>query len=156
MIGKGRAPFGNAGYGLNCEFSRRREEMGRLADQGNQGNPVFGPYGVAPASGPMHTIDALNDELRGRNPGAFTVCRPTSLSTKREAPSGVTGPAQKHAEPLTPGGPQGSPATCSIRVFGRYRRRISANGSGRPAAPRWQKPTPCPRPRPRATFPINI
>jgi hypothetical protein len=42
-----RAAFGNAGCGRKCEFSRRREEMERLADHGNEGNPVFGPYVVA-------------------------------------------------------------------------------------------------------------
>ncbi len=39
------AAFDNAGCGPKCEFSRRREEMERLADHGNEGNPVFGPYG---------------------------------------------------------------------------------------------------------------
>jgi hypothetical protein len=41
-----RAAFGNAGCGLKSEFSRRREELDRVADQGNEGNPVFGPYAV--------------------------------------------------------------------------------------------------------------
>jgi hypothetical protein len=44
-----RAAFGSAGCGPKCEFSRRREEMEHLADQGSQGNPVFGPYAM-PAS----------------------------------------------------------------------------------------------------------
>ena len=42
-----RAAFGNAGCCPKCEFSRRSEEMERLADHGNEGNPVFGPYAAA-------------------------------------------------------------------------------------------------------------
>lgn len=33
--------LGTAGCGLKCEFSRCCEEMYRLADQGNEGNPIF-------------------------------------------------------------------------------------------------------------------
>lgn len=39
-----RAAFGKAGCGPKCEFSRTCEEMQRLADHGNEGNPVFGRY----------------------------------------------------------------------------------------------------------------
>jgi len=41
-----RAAFGNGGCRPKCKVSRRREKILCLVDRGNEGNPVFGPYGV--------------------------------------------------------------------------------------------------------------
>jgi hypothetical protein len=57
-----RAALDGAGWGPKYEFSRRREEMGRLADQGNQGNPVFGPYEIA---SPLGRLGFEAEDLEG-------------------------------------------------------------------------------------------